>query len=69
MHYHRGRKPFQPQAKDTLHLLFVVSRPSDASFIDPRADPQRATVYPPQGAPVGPDNSLVRVLMGGLPYG
>ncbi|HRI93862.1 MAG TPA: CHAT domain-containing protein, partial [Accumulibacter sp.] len=34
-----GRKPYQPQAKDRLHLLFVVSRPSDASFIDPRADP------------------------------
>lgn len=33
-----GRRPFQPQVKETLHLLFVVSRPSDASFIDPRLD-------------------------------
>jgi len=23
-----------------LHLLFVVSRPRDAGFIDPRTDPQ-----------------------------
>lgn len=35
-----GRRPFQVQAKDRLHLLFVVSRPSDTSFIDPRSDPK-----------------------------
>ena len=36
----KGRAPFVAEAKDHLHLLFVVSRPSDAEFIDPRADPQ-----------------------------
>ncbi|MCP4347476.1 MAG: tetratricopeptide repeat protein [Desulfobacterales bacterium] len=34
-----GRKPFKVKTKDRLHLLFVVSRPSDAGFIDPRSDP------------------------------
>lgn len=34
----RARKKAKP--KDTLHLLFVVSRPNDAGFIDPRADPE-----------------------------
>ncbi len=33
-----GRRPFRIDAKDRLHLLFVVSRPTDAGFIDPRAD-------------------------------
>jgi len=33
-----GRAPFDLTAKDTLHLLFVVSRPLDAGFLDPRAD-------------------------------
>lgn len=32
-----GRR-FTPESKDTLHLLFVVSRPKGAGFIDPRAD-------------------------------
>ncbi|MEJ2661673.1 MAG: CHAT domain-containing protein, partial [Desulfobacteraceae bacterium] len=32
-----GRR-FTPASKDTLHLLFAVSRPKDAGFIDPRAD-------------------------------
>ncbi|HPM82263.1 MAG TPA: tetratricopeptide repeat protein [Candidatus Anammoximicrobium sp.] len=36
----KGRAPFVVKAKDRLHLLFVVSRPTDAGFIDPRADPQ-----------------------------
>jgi len=31
-------KPFAVQSKDRLRVLFVVSRPSDADFIDPRAD-------------------------------
>jgi len=31
-------KPFAVQSKDRLRVLFVVSRPSDARFIDPRAD-------------------------------
>jgi hypothetical protein len=35
-----GRSPFDVTPKDRLHLLFVVSRPKDAGFIDPRADPQ-----------------------------
>jgi len=34
-----GRLAFRPEAKDTLHLLFVVSRPADSGFIDPRSDP------------------------------
>jgi tetratricopeptide (TPR) repeat protein len=29
-----------PVAKEKLHLLFVVSRPPDAGFLDSRADPQ-----------------------------
>ncbi len=33
-----GRAPFALQAKDRLHLLFVVSRPDGAGFLDPRAD-------------------------------
>jgi hypothetical protein len=35
-----GRAPFDVAPKDRVHLLFVVSRPKDAGFIDPRADPQ-----------------------------
>ena len=35
-----GVEPFPIKAKDRLHLLFVVSRPKDAGFIDPRADPK-----------------------------
>jgi tetratricopeptide (TPR) repeat protein len=34
-----GETPYRPQPKDTLNLLFVVSRPDDEGFIDPRADP------------------------------
>ncbi|RCJ18406.1 hypothetical protein A6770_33185 [Nostoc minutum NIES-26] len=33
-----GRRPFKVQPKDRLRLLFVVSRPSDAGFIDPRGE-------------------------------
>ena len=33
-----GRGSFKIAAKDALHLLFVVSRPDDAGFLDPRAD-------------------------------
>lgn len=36
----QGRRPFQVRDKARLHLLFVVSRPEDAGFIDPRTDPQ-----------------------------
>ncbi|MFN0068493.1 MAG: CHAT domain-containing protein, partial [Limisphaerales bacterium] len=35
-----GRKAFKPAPKDSLHLLFVVSRPADTGFLDPRADSQ-----------------------------
>lgn len=35
-----GRKPFEFSAKPRLHLLFVVSRPDDAGFLDPRSDTQ-----------------------------
>ncbi len=34
-----GRETFPVAPKAALHLLFVVSRPRDAGFIDPRADP------------------------------
>ena len=33
-----GRPPLKVNPKDRLHLLFVVSRPSEAGFLDPRAD-------------------------------
>ncbi|MDX9973326.1 MAG: hypothetical protein RBU21_10095, partial [FCB group bacterium] len=33
-----GRLPYQVPVKDRLHLLFVVSRPKGAGFINPRAD-------------------------------
>lgn len=33
-----GRQPFDVVPKDRVHLLFVVSRPEDAGFLDPRAD-------------------------------
>lgn len=35
-----GRDPFEIKAKDRLHLLFIVSRPKKAGFLDPRADPK-----------------------------
>ncbi len=34
-----GRAPSRLADKERLHLLFVVSRPADAGFLDPRADP------------------------------
>jgi len=36
----KGRLPFPVAPKERLHLLFVVSRPTDAGFIDPRLDPR-----------------------------
>jgi hypothetical protein len=33
-----GRTPLKVNPKDRLRLLFVVSRPKEAGFIDPRAD-------------------------------
>lgn len=35
-----GRRPFRVEPKETLHLLFVVSRPKGEGFLDPRADPR-----------------------------
>jgi tetratricopeptide (TPR) repeat protein len=35
-----GRRPFRVEPKETLHLLFVVSRPKGSGFLDPRADPR-----------------------------
>lgn len=35
-----GRKAFRVEPKERLHLLFVVSRPAESGFLDPRADPQ-----------------------------
>lgn len=35
-----GRRPFKLGAKSALHLLFVVSRPAETGFLDPRADSQ-----------------------------
>jgi len=35
-----GREPYRPKAKAVLRLLFIVSRPEGASFINPRTDPQ-----------------------------
>ena len=32
-------RPFAVESKDRLHLLFIVSRPEGAGFLDPRADP------------------------------
>ena len=34
-----AKKPLAIKAKNRLHLLFVVSRPHGAGFVDPRADP------------------------------
>jgi tetratricopeptide (TPR) repeat protein len=33
-----GRPTFRPEARERLHLLFIVSRPLSCGFIDPRAD-------------------------------
>ncbi|MDJ0617493.1 MAG: CHAT domain-containing protein [Calothrix sp. MO_192.B10] len=33
-----GRRPFKIKQKDCLRLLFVISRPTDAGFIDPRGE-------------------------------
>ena len=35
-----GRKPFRVNPKNQLHLLFVISRPDDVSFLDPRTEPK-----------------------------
>ncbi len=36
----QGRRPHKRNPKPTLRLLFIVSRPEDAGFINPRTDPQ-----------------------------
>lgn len=35
-----GRRPHKRNPKPVLRLLFIVSRPEDAGFINPRTDPQ-----------------------------
>ncbi|MCI5184077.1 MAG: CHAT domain-containing protein, partial [Candidatus Electrothrix sp. AW1] len=35
-----GRRPHKRKPKSVLRLLFIVSRPEDAGFINPRTDPQ-----------------------------
>jgi tetratricopeptide (TPR) repeat protein len=35
-----GRSSFRPETKRWLRLLFVISRPDNVGFIDPRSDPQ-----------------------------
>ncbi len=35
-----GRRKTKIKSGDSLHLLFVVSRPTGAGFIDPRTDPR-----------------------------
>ncbi|PZV27114.1 MAG: hypothetical protein DCF12_06205 [Snowella sp.] len=35
-----GRKPFKVNPKHQLHLLFVISRPDDVGFLDPRTEPK-----------------------------
>ena len=35
-----GRRPFKFLPKETVRVLFVISRPSDAGFIDPRGEAQ-----------------------------
>jgi tetratricopeptide (TPR) repeat protein len=46
-----GRKAFKPAPKDALHLLFLVSRPADTGFLDPRADSQPVLEAIDQHAP------------------
>ncbi len=46
-----GRAPFAIRPKRQLHLLFVVSRPTDAGFIDPRTDPRAVLDALEQHAP------------------
>jgi len=47
----KGRPPHKIQTKDQLHLLFVVSRPQGAGFIDPRADAEAVLAAIDQHAP------------------
>jgi tetratricopeptide (TPR) repeat protein len=46
-----GRRAFKAKAKERLHLLFVVSRPSGSGFLDPRADAQAVLYALEQSAP------------------
>lgn len=46
-----GRPPLPVQPKPQLRLLFVVSRPTDAPFIDPRSDPLAVLAALDQKAP------------------
>ena len=46
-----GRAPMVLRPKPRLHLLFLVSRPKDAGFLDPRADPRAVLDALDQQAP------------------
>jgi tetratricopeptide (TPR) repeat protein len=46
-----GRPPFRVAPKEQLHLLFVVSRPAGAGFLDPRADPRAVLDAVEENAP------------------
>jgi tetratricopeptide (TPR) repeat protein len=46
-----GRGSFAIEAKEKLHLLFVVSRPDKVGFIDPRLDPGAVMKALDQNAP------------------
>ena len=46
-----GRAPMVLRPKARLHLLFLVSRPKDAGFLDPRADPRAVLDALDQQAP------------------
>ena len=35
-----GRRPFKVKAKEKLRLLYIISRPKDVGFIDPRGESQ-----------------------------
>ncbi|MGB7518590.1 MAG: tetratricopeptide repeat protein, partial [Spirulinaceae cyanobacterium] len=46
-----GRKPFKVKAKKKLRLLYIISRPNDCNFIDPRGESQGVLEAIAQAAP------------------
>jgi len=46
-----GRRSFKTEAKEVLRLLFIVSRPAEFNFIDPRGDAQAVLDATDQQAP------------------
>ncbi|GBC62751.1 hypothetical protein DENIS_3728 [Desulfonema ishimotonii] len=53
-------EPFRPEAKEKLRLLFVVSRPTGAGFIDPRADARAVMDALDENAPGRVDVEFLR---------